>query len=290
MTTINARVAEARHRLRDAGIPHDEAALDARLLAQHLLGWDTAQIFASGNDREAAGFADRYEAAITRRARREPVAYITGSREFWSLTFDVSSAVLIPRPETEGLVEAVLERFPVRQTPLKIVDLCTGSGCIAVAIASERPQARILATDLSESALVVARQNAARHGVGAQIDFVRADLMDGLTGTFDLIMSNPPYVPMGAREGLQPEVKDFEPEMALFSGRDGLDVTERLVRQSVDYLDRGGYLIFEFGDGQESEIRELISRTGGLTMVDVRRDLRGIPRTAIAMRDLSLEP
>ena len=282
--TISELIAGARERLRHADIPPDEASLDARLLAQHLLGWDTARMLTSGNDPESDGFADRYEVLVRRRVLREPVAYITGTREFWNLTFEVSPAVLIPRPETEGLVEAILEQFPTRDFPLNMVDVCTGSGCIAVAIASERPRAHVLATDLSESALAVARRNAARHGVSAQIDFVCADLMDGIAGTFDAVVSNPPYVPMGARRSLQPEVKDFEPGMALFGGPEGLDVTQRLVRQSLGHLNSGGYLMFEFGDGQENVIRELISGTVGLTMVDVKADLRGIPRAAIARR------
>jgi release factor glutamine methyltransferase len=284
VTTINARVAAARHRLRNARIGHDDAALDARLLAQHLLGWDNTRILTSGNDEEPAGFAAQYEAAVDRRVGREPLAYITGTREFWNLTFEVSADVLIPRPETEGLVEATLERFPDDGRSLSVMDVCTGSGCIAIAIASERPQARVIATDISEPALVVARRNAVRHGVSDRVDCVCADLMSGLGGTFDVIVSNPPYVPAGARSALQPEVGKFEPSTALFAGPEGRDIAERLVPESVTRLKRGGYLIVEFGDGQEMSARELIARTEGLTIVDIRHDLQGIARVAIARR------
>jgi release factor glutamine methyltransferase len=285
MASISTRVAAARQRLRDAGIRRDEAALDARLLAQDLLGWDSARILTSGNDEEPAWFATRYEAAVDRRTLREPLPYITGTREFWNLPFEVSSAVLIPRPETEGLVEAVLELFPERDAPLKIVDACTGSGCVAVAIASELPYAGVLATEISEPALAVARRNAERHRVSDRVQFLRADLLAGVVGPFDAILSNPPYVPAGARPALQPEVRDFEPPIALFGGDDGLEIARRLAVDSVPRLRSGGYLIFEFGDGQEEVIRELISTTPGLTMVDARPDLQGIARIAVVRRE-----
>ncbi|HUQ72474.1 MAG TPA: peptide chain release factor N(5)-glutamine methyltransferase, partial [Planctomycetaceae bacterium] len=213
-----------------------------------------------------------------------PLSYIVGTREFWNLTFEVSSAVLIPRPETEGLVEAVLERFPERDVPLQIADVCTGSGCVAVAIATERPRARVLASDISESALVVAGRNAERHGVADRVRCVKSDLLAGLNGPFDLVVANPPYVPAGARPALQPEVRDFEPSIALFAGADGLDMAERLASQAVTRLKPGGYLIFEFGDGQEAAIRGLVSRTEGLTMVDAKDDLQEIARVAITQR------
>jgi release factor glutamine methyltransferase len=285
VTTINTRLAEARHRLCAAGIPTDEAALDARLLAQFLLGWDSARILTSGNDAESEGFANRYEAAISRRATREPLAYITGVREFWNRPFEVSAAVLIPRPETEGLVEELLDRFPDTDTPMTLVDACTGSGCVAVSIACERRNARIVATDLSRPALTIARRNAARHGVGDRVRCVRADLVAGLAGPFDAIVANPPYVPVGVRRALQPEVRDFEPEIALFAGPDGLEITARLLQQSLPILKRGGHLIFEFGDGREMAVRELVAAAGGLLLAGVRSDLRGIPRVAVALRE-----
>jgi release factor glutamine methyltransferase len=282
VTTINARIAEGRHRLLGAGIDHDESALDARLLAQAVLGWDATRILTSGDELEPSPFASQYDELISRRAHREPMSYITGTREFWNLSFDVSPAVLIPRPETEGLVEAVNALFQNHQAPLRIADVCTGSGCVAVAIAFERPNARIIATDESAAALDVARRNTVRHAVTDRVDCVRGDLLKPLSGTFDVIVANPPYVPTGARAGLQPEVRDFEPATALFAGADGLDIIRRLVRESPALLAQDGYLIFEFGDGQEAVVRELISASDRLRMIDVRHDLQGIARIAIA--------
>ena len=284
MKRINARIAEGRHRLLAAGIGHDESALDARLLAQAVLGWDAARILTSGGELEPAPFASQYDELISRRAHREPLSYITGTREFWNLSFEVSPAVLIPRPETEGLVEAVNELFPDHQAALRIADVCTGSGCIAVAIAFERPNARVIATDDSAAALDVARRNTVRHAVSDRVDCVRGDLLTPLSGRFDVIVANPPYVPSGARAGLQPEVRDFEPATALFAGADGLAIIRRLVRESPAHLTPDGYLMFEFGDGQETPVRELISASVGLRMVDVKRDLQGIARIAIGKR------
>jgi release factor glutamine methyltransferase len=284
VTTINARIAEGRHRLLGAGIDHDESALDARLLAQAVLGWDATRILTSGDEVEPSAFAPQYDELISRRAHREPLSYITGTREFWNLSFEVSPAVLIPRPETEGLIEAVNELFQDHQAPLRIADVCTGSGCVAVAIAFEHPNARVTATDDSAAALDVARRNTVRHAVTDRVDCVRGDLLEPLSGTFDAIVVNPPYVPTGARAGLQPEVRDFEPATALFAGGDGLDIIRRLVVESPARLTRGGYLIFEFGDGQETAVRELISASDGLRMVGVKRDLQGIARIAIGKR------
>src|ERR1700694_4106030 len=153
MVTIHARVAQGRKRLRRAGITPEEADLDARLLAQKLLGWDAARFLTSANEPEPADFAALYEPLVARREGREPLAYITGRQEFWGLEFEVSPAVLIPRPETELIVEAALERFPDAKAPARVVDACTGCGCVAVALARERPAARVIAADISEEAL-----------------------------------------------------------------------------------------------------------------------------------------
>jgi release factor glutamine methyltransferase len=285
MVTIHARVAKGRERLRRAGITPDEADLDARLLAQELLGWDAARFFTSANEPEGADFAALYEPLVARRVGREPLAYITGRQEFWGLEFEVSPAVLIPRPETELIVEAALERFPDRHASLEAADVCTGSGCLAVALAHERPSARIVAADVSADALRTARRNADRHRVADRVQFVQADLLDGTGNTaVDLIVSNPPYVPDGDRATLQPEVRDHEPPIALFAGDDGLAIIRRLVDQSTGRLKTGGLLIFEFGVGHADAVRELISQSPGLTMLDVKQDLQGIPRTAVARR------
>jgi len=282
-SSIRARVDAARHRLRGAGIPSDEADLDARLLAEHVLGWTTERFFTDANQDEPPEFAAKLQALVDRRVAHEPFAYIVGHEEFWGLRFEVTPAVLIPRPETELLVELALAEIPRDAAP-DIADVCTGSGCVAVSIAHERAAVAIVATDTSEPALEVARRNATRHRVADGIRFRRADLLDGLDGPFNLIVANPPYVAERDRPTLQPEVVDHEPATALFAGDDGLDVIRRLLPQAETRLRPGGLLLFEFGFGQADAVAQLISRTPGLTMVALRRDLQEIPRVAIARR------
>jgi release factor glutamine methyltransferase len=281
--TIHERVAAGRKRLRGAGIPPDEADLDGRLLAEHVLGWTPERLLVDGNRRETREFAARFDVLVERRARREPIAYILGRQEFWSLDFEVAPAVLIPRPETELVVESALSLLPA-QSAAEVADICTGSGCIAVALARERPRAHIVATELSNAALDVARRNASRHGVAGRVTFVRTDLFGYAEGPFDLVVSNPPYVPEADRESLQPEVRDHEPALALFAGPDGLHIVRRLVQEAPARLRAGGSLIFEFGFGQADAVEQLISQSTALTMVDLRPDLQGIPRVAIARR------
>jgi release factor glutamine methyltransferase len=284
MPSVHARVAAARQRLRAVGIPPDEADLDARLLAQQLRGWDAAGFFANAGEPEPVGFAASYESLVTRRAAREPLAYITGRQEFWGLTFEVSPAVLIPRPETELVVEVALDLFPDPSRPMTIADACAGCGCLAVALACERPYARVVATELSERALAVAGRNAVAHRVDTRVKFVCCDILEAVAGPFDLIVSNPPYVADSDRPSLQPEVRDHEPAVALFAGPDGLAVVRRLLAGAPARLTAGGALVFEFGFGQADAISTLISTTPGLTLVGLRPDLQGIPRVAILKR------
>jgi release factor glutamine methyltransferase len=284
MPTIFEHVAAARQALREAGIGAVEAELSARVLAEHALGWDAARYFVSANQLESSTFAEHYDSLVARRAAREPVAYITGQQEFWGLSLDVSPAVLIPRPETELIVEAALERFADRTQPLAVADACTGSGCLAVALAAELPHATVVATDISQVALDVARRNSERHRMDGRIRFIRTNVLDGVDGTFDLIVGNPPYVRTVDRPALQPEVRDFEPPVALFGGETGMDIVATLVGQAVGRLRHQGYLMFEFGFGQEVAVEELIEKTEGLTFIGLCRDLQGIARTAIAIR------
>jgi release factor glutamine methyltransferase len=284
MPTIFEHVAAARQALREAGIGAVEAELSARVLAEHALGWDAARYFVSANQLESSTFAEHYDSLVARRAAREPVAYITGQQEFWGLSLDVSPAVLIPRPETELIVEAALERFADRTQPLAVADACTGSGCLAVALAAELPHATVVATDISQVALDVARRNSERHRMDGRIHFIRTNVLDGVDGTFDLIVGNPPYVRTVDRPALQPEVRDFEPPVALFGGETGMDIVATLVGQAVGRLRHQGYLMFEFGFGQEVAVEELIEKTEGLTFIGLCRDLQGIARTAIATR------
>jgi release factor glutamine methyltransferase len=261
-----------------------EAEAGARLLAQHVLSWDTARYLTSGGEPEPDGFAARYDALVTRRAAREPVAYITGRQEFWNLDFEVSPAVLIPRPSTELIVEAALELVADRGASIGIADACTGCGCLAVVLAREFSGARVVATDISDVALDVARRNVERYGVDARVRLVRTDVLESERGPFDLIVANPPYVRAGDRRGLQPEVREHEPEVALFGGAEGVDIVARVVSHAAPRLRAGAYLIFEFGFGQDMAVEQLIADAPGLTMVGLRRDLQGIARTAIARR------
>ena len=298
MSTIYQRVAAARRRLGHAGIGVVEAEVSARILAEHVLGWDATRYFTSANEPEPADFAERYDSLVARRGAREPTAYITGRQEFWGLSFDVSPAVLIPRPSTELIVEAALEAFGAdRSRAIAVADACTGCGCLAVALARELPRASVVATDISGAALGVARRNAERHLVADRIRFVQANVLDridhslsstaglsGLGGTFDLIVANPPYVRQGDRPGLQPEVRDYEPPVALFGGESGIELVATVVGQAAARLRVGGYLIVEFGFGQEMVAEELIGQAPGLTLVGLHRDLLGLARTAVVRR------
>ena len=282
--SIHVHVSAARQLLRDAGITPTESDLDARLLAQHVLGWTTERFLTDAREPVPEGFTPRYDALVARRVTREPFAYIVGIREFWGLEFEVTPDVLIPRPATELIVEAMQELFPDRSVPLSIADVCTGCGCVAVAIACERPTATVAGFDISRPALEVAKRNAARHGVGNRVTFTHGDLLERVTGTFDVIVANPPYVIDRAGPALQPEVRDHEPPVALFGGIDGLALVARLVADAPGRLRPGGYLVFEFGLGQDVEVEDLLEVSPDLTLVDLRRDLQGIARTAIARR------
>jgi len=283
MPSILECVASAREQLRAAGIPPDEADLDARVLAERALGWDAARLLAHGDRKASPEFSDRYRGLTARRAARVPMAYIVGLQEFWNLEFEVSPAVLIPRPETELIVEIALEIVSASAT-CAIADVCTGSGCLAVAIAHERRSITVVATDLSDAALAIARRNAVRHRVDSRIRFARADVLEGIAGRFDLIVANPPYVRDDDHPMLQPEVRDHEPPLALVAGPDGLDLIRRLAAQAPERLVDGGTLVFEIGFGQAEAVERLISESPRLRMIDVRRDLQGIPRTTIARR------
>jgi release factor glutamine methyltransferase len=249
-----------------------------------VLGWDTATLLASAGEQAPEHFPAAYDPLVERRVAREPLAYITGHREFYGLDLEVTPAVLIPRPETELIVEAVLALVPETQL-FTMIDVCTGCGNVAVAVAKARTNARIVATDISEAALEVARRNAARHGVEHRVTFVEADLFGDLSGPVDIITANPPYVAERNGPGLQPEVGLHEPHVALFGGGDeGLVMVERLVREAPPLLRSGGHLIFEFGFGQDVEVEAFVKRSRALTLLDLKRDLQGIARTVVARR------
>jgi release factor glutamine methyltransferase len=279
---LHEHIATARRTLIEAGLTPEDAALDADVLARHVLGWDLARLLAHNREPAGEDFADRFERAVARRARREPVAFITGHREFWGLDFVVSPATLVPRPETELIVEEAIRVIPTDR-PSTVLDIGTGSGCLAVAIASERPLANVIATDISHEALLVARRNAERHRVDARVSLVRSDLASGIRATVDVVVSNPPYVPEADAGSLPVDVLRYEPHGALFGGADGLEVMRRLLPDARDRVAPGGTGIVEFGFGQEVAMRDLAERAGW-HVVDVKHDLQGVPRTIVLRR------
>jgi release factor glutamine methyltransferase len=276
-------VVGARERFVRAGIPPDQAAIDAEVLARHVTGWDRATYLSRRLDPVPPEAAVSLERAVARRERREPVAYITGHREFWGLEFQVTPAVLIPRPETEFIVEAALHRLADQARAWRIADVGTGSGCLAISLAAERKRAVVVATDVAADALAVARDNAIRLGVAGRIAFVETSLLNGVAGPIDLVVANPPYVPSRARTTLAPDVRDHEPEVALYgTGADGLDTVRALLHQVPARLAPDGLLMMEFGFGQADAVRAAVDEVPGLTLLEILRDLQGHERTVVA--------
>jgi release factor glutamine methyltransferase len=280
-------VMEARGRLAAAGIEATEAAMDAAMLARHVLGWDLARLIAHEAERPPEGFRAAFESVVARRERREPMSAITLRREFWGLQFEVGPDVLAPRPETEIIVEeAVACLAEARQdgesgAPPLLVDVGTGSGCLAVCLACEFPGAHVIATDISAAALAVAARNARRHGVGARIEFRQTPLLEGIGGPASVVVSNPPYIPSDDIAGLPPEVRVWEPRHALDGGPDGLGIVRELLTAARAVLAPGGWLVMEFGYGQQQGVEDAL-RASPLELVRFVNDLQQIPRTLVA--------
>lgn len=272
--TLGSALAAVRTRLAAAGI--DEAALDARLLVAQALGVDMAQVVGHPERPLQGGEAERLEMLVERRRRREPLAYLLGRREFWSLDLRVSPATLIPRPESETLVEAALTWAKGRGGARRILDLGTGSGCLLLALLNELPEAWGVGTDISEAALAVARDNAERLGCRARAAFVRADWTEGLAGAFDLIIANPPYVASWEHATLPPEVREYEPEQALFAGEDGGAAYRRVLPALPALLAEDGAAFVEVG-GASINAAVAAARHAGLA-IEVASDLAGRPR------------
>ncbi len=288
--TIGDLVREGSMQLRRAGI--EEAGRETGWLLEHALRRPALDLTVNRAQVVEGEGLRRAQALLARRARREPLQYLLGTQEFCGLEFEVEPGVLIPRPETERLVEAAIRCAGLQpeagRRPI-IVDLGTGSGCIAVALAQRLPLAVLHATDCSAEALRVARRNAQRHGVAGQVTFVEGDWLAplaprGLAGRVDVIVSNPPYIAERDWETLQPEVRLFEPRIALAGGEDGLTAYRRLVRDAAEYLSAGGWLILEIGQGQAAPVRALIEATGRYQGVEVRTDQGGIERVLCAQR------
>lgn len=336
---VRATLKEGMARLREARVASHTLA--AELLLMHVLGRDRAWLYAHPEEAVDPGAAERYFELIARRASGVPTQYLTGRQEFWGLEFEVTSDVLIPRPETEHLMEVALARLGQRErndllrqgrsnlragarrapvetsgggargeagalmyrAGLRIADVGTGSGCLAVALARELPEAGVFATDISKAALEVARRNAARHGVASRVHFLRCNLLDALecasllplsqTGgkpphsrgpcSLDLIVSNPPYVSRSEADLLPREVREHEPVEALFAGESGFEIYKSLIRQAEELMTAGGLLVLELGYNALETVRTLLD-VPAWTNVTVTNDLAGIPRVAAAER------
>jgi release factor glutamine methyltransferase len=331
MTDVRTTLKEGLAQLREAHIP--SYTLAAELLLLHILARDRTWLYAHPEDQVSAADAERFFALIARRAVGEPTQHLTGKQEFWGLEFEVTPDVLIPRPETEHLIEIVLDRLALRELRagrkqtltgegLHIADVGTGSGCIAIALAKELPGATIYATDISSAALTVARRNAARHSVSDRVRFLECNLVEGLTASratsstvssvgaqnaapllgnaaakaesgarvtehgsrsFDLIASNPPYI--GRREAatLMREVRDHEPEIALYGGEEGYELYADLIAQAAAHLKPGGILVLELGHNGLPAVQPLLEAPAWAN-VGVTNDLAGIPRVLAAER------
>jgi len=257
--------------------------MNAELLLMFMLGCDRAYLYGHPERDLTDAESARYNDALTHRAQGIPAQYITGYQEFWGMDFLVSPAVLIPRPETEHVVERVLELFPGRDPspPFRVVDVGTGSSCIALALAKELPHAEIHATDLSPEALEIARANAARLGLQDRVAFHQTDLLAGIQPPFDVVVSNPPYVGLAEEDEVQLEVRKFEPRTAVFAGESGLEVIERLVPQAFAALKPGGCFVMEMSGTIAARVELVVSKWDN---VQVAPDLQGIPRVLSAQK------
>jgi release factor glutamine methyltransferase len=269
--------------------PHlrDQAARDAELLLLHALQVSRVTLLAHPDRELTPGEQAVYEDTITRRLRHEPIQYITGQQEFYGLLLNVTPAVLIPRPETEHLVEAVLKLLPTNR-PLKIADIGTGSGAIAIALAVHLPNAEIVALDISTEALAIAAANAREHDLADRIRFLQSDLLSALNDeaeAFDAVVSNPPYVAETDRVTLHPQVRDHEPATALFAGETGLDIYRRLVSEAHNALKPNGLLALEIGYGQQQALIDLLANWREVSFI---KDLQNVPRVVLAKRAVSL--
>jgi release factor glutamine methyltransferase len=283
--TLADVVRAARARLAAAGVGLDEADRDAQLLARHALGWDHATYLVRRQEAPPPDFRTAYEPLVARRAQREPVAYIRGMQEFYGREFMVSPAVLIPRPESELVIDEALAWLASSVHPAApvIVDVGTGSGCLAVTIAGETG-ADVVGTDTSAEAIRVARANADRHQLDRLLTFAIGEYLDPVRGPIHLIVANPPYVEERQAGSLPPEVGCYEPAEAMFGGPDGLRNIRGLLERAARRLVVGGALIMEIGAGQADAVRAAVRGMPELALVRLREDLQGIPRTAVVHR------
>jgi release factor glutamine methyltransferase len=281
--TIGALLAWTEKFLSEKGV--ESPRLDAQVLLAHALDCKRIDLYARSTEEAPENQRTRFRELVRRRVGGCPVAYLVGTKEFYLLPFEVTPTVLIPRPATEALVLAALERMKALAAP-RVLDLGTGSGCIAVSVAKQKVGATVVATDVTADALAVARSNAERHGVAGRVTFVESDLFAGLAneGPFDLILSNPPYVRSADLAVLAPDVRDHEPPQALDGGADGFAVIDRLVAEVPAHLAAGGWLLVEIGSDQGDDMLTRLRATPGLTGATILPDREGHARVAVSRR------
>jgi len=286
--TLAEVINNASSKLGIAGVTN--ARLDAEVLLSHIMSRDRAWLFTHIHDTLDDETRGVFENTVERRSKREPLQYILGKQEFWGLAFIVTPDVLIPRPETELVVESALKIIESMNQQITIVDLCTGSGCIAISLAKELKVARVFAVDKSGRALDIAKENARKHGVSDRIRFLEGDLyqpleMLDILGGVDIIVSNPPYVQSGDYDMLQPEVRDFEPAMALFAGPQGTEIHRKIIEGAPAYLKQTGALIMEMGLGQAKFLTKMTQDTEAYGVPEILKDLAGIERVIVAKKN-----
>jgi len=284
--TIHDILNEATHDFEAVDIP--SARLDAEVLLSFCLGCDRLEFYKNPEMTISETQLAVFRNLIARRLQWEPVAYITGRKEFWSFTLEINNSVLIPRPDTEIIVEEALNICrKIDSSEIKILDIGTGSGAIAIALASEITVAKIVATDISPEALNMAQKNAAALGLKEKIDFRQGNLFKPVDGFFDIIVSNPPYIAAEEYEKLPAGVKNYEPQDALLAGKSGLEFYEKLIYQAVAFLKKNGWLLLEIGAKQEAGVRKIMEAAGFYDNIEMCRDYAGLPRVIKARRKAS---
>ena len=257
----------------------DTPRLDAEILLAHARGCQRIQLYTQFDEPLSDSVRGIMRELVQRRTKAEPVAYLVGVREFFSLGFRVTRDVLIPRPDTETLVMEVLDSVKGMPNP-KVLDLCTGSGCVAIAVAKNAKAAHVMATDISPAAIEIARENVARHNIGSQVDVIESDLFAGITPgtTYDVIASNPPYIPSAEIDELDAEVAKHEPRLALDGGADGLTILKRIIDAAPAFAASNALLLLEFTPEQADSLNTIVTEHGGYHEIVIRKDLAHRPR------------
>lgn len=287
-TSVKACLKQAKEKLK--AIPSAPIGLEAEVLLAHILNTDRLELFKYSNLTLTSSQSEKYSCLIKERLKNKPVAYLTGKKEFMSLEFKVTPAVLIPRPETESLTEIVIDKARERDSVLtKIFEIGIGSGAIAVSLAKYLDKVDITAVDVSKKALKIAKANAKAHGVSSKISFLRGDLFEPIkdfTEYFDIIVSNPPYISSKQIKKLDKSIVDFEPLIALEARKDGLEFIEKIISKGKDFLKVGGFLALEIGIGQSEEVRKLIESIPEYRLVEICKDYSGIERVVIVEKTI----